>query len=124
MDRNVFDVTLGRLREAGQMGWLSVTTTPKGKANWVYEQFGSNRPNCELIRCRTSENPFLPSEFHENLRQQYTSRLALQELEGAFIDQESGLFHRRWFEIVTVLPKIVSWVRSWDLAGTPKNEKE
>jgi predicted phage terminase large subunit-like protein len=124
MDVAAFHVMLGRLREAGELGWLSVTTTPKGKSNWVFDVFASNRPDTNLIRCATRDNPFLAERFASMVAQQYTSQLARQELEGEFIDSEGGLFRRAWFGIVDAAPKIVSQCRAWDLASTPLNEKK
>jgi predicted phage terminase large subunit-like protein len=48
----------------------------------------------------------------------------LQELEGRFIDAEGGLFRREWFQVVDTVPKLVSQVRAWDLASTPKDERK
>jgi predicted phage terminase large subunit-like protein len=122
MSIDTFNVCVGRLREAGEMGWLSCTTTPKGRANWIHEVFNSGRPNTELIRCATHQNPFLPREFAENIRQQYSTHLARQELEGEFVDTEGGLFKRAWFNVVNSAPNVTSRVRAWDLASTPRDE--
>jgi predicted phage terminase large subunit-like protein len=124
MAREVFQVGIGRLREAGEQGWLTSTFTPKGKLHWTFDTFATGRPNTSIHYCRTRDNPFLPAEFHANVAGQYTSQLALQELEGQFVDMEGGLFRRDWFVSVQAAPQIVSRVRAWDLAATPKDERK
>src|SRR5262249_8435254 len=68
------------------------------------------------------DNPFLPAAFHDTVRQQYTSALAAQELEGAFIDAGGVMFRRDWFAVVDRLPPLLGKVRCWDLAATPQDE--
>jgi predicted phage terminase large subunit-like protein len=121
MSMDAFTVCVGRLREAGEMGWLTVTSTPKGKSNWMYDVFNSGRENTELIRCRTADNPFLAESFAATVQGQYTSHLALQELEGQFVDAEGSLFKRTWFAITTAPAEIISRTRAWDLAATKKD---
>jgi predicted phage terminase large subunit-like protein len=122
MDEDVFTVCIGRLREAGEQGWLSATFTPKGRQHWTYETFATGRPDTALFHARTADNPFLPSGFHATVRRQYTSVTAAQELEGEFIDSGGTMFRRDWFPIVDLVPQMVSLVRAWDLAATPKDE--
>ncbi len=121
MPAEVFHIAIGRLREAGEQGWLSATFTPKGKQHWTYETFATGRPDTELVGCRTADNPFLPAAFADTVGRQYTSALALQELEGEFTDYQGGLFRRAWFETLDALPPLTRRVRAWDLAGTPKD---
>jgi PBSX family phage terminase large subunit len=118
MEKKVFDITIACLREHGKQGWMSATFTPRGKLHWTFEVFGSGRPNTELIFAPTSTNTFLPENFVRNLREQYTSALAAQELEGQFTDLEGTMFRRDWFGIVEAAPKIVYAVRAWDMAAT------
>jgi predicted phage terminase large subunit-like protein len=125
MPREVYDVGIGRLREAGEQGFLTATFTPKGLSHWSHEVFNTGKPNTAIFFCRTSDNPFLPAEFADNVRGQYTSRLALQELEGKFIDAEGGLFNRQWFKLAEAAPdKLLCCCRAWDLASTPKDERK
>jgi predicted phage terminase large subunit-like protein len=120
--KDAFDVLIGRLREDGEQGWLGATFTPKGRQQWCYEVFATGRPNTELIRSKTAQNPFLPAAFADTIRQQYTSAMAMQELEGEFTDMEGALFRRTWFAIDQMAPppdnKAGSVVRAWDLAAT------
>lgn len=85
--REAFDILLGRLREGGEMGWLTTTFTPKGKRHWTYKVFGGKQLDTELIHARSSENPFLPKDFVANVRKRYTAQQAAQELGGEFIDE-------------------------------------
>jgi predicted phage terminase large subunit-like protein len=119
MSVDVFNIMLGRLRESSEQGWMSCTTTPKGKSNWVFEVFASGRANTDLIRCRTQDNIFLPRGFSETVAQQYSTKLASQELLGEFIDEDGGMFKRSFFGLVENPPKLVRKIRAWDLASTP-----
>ncbi len=138
--QDAFGIVSGCLREAGEMGWLTATFTPKGKQHWTYKILGKNmeaaRKNAELAEAglppeatfddsyemfvaKTSENPFLPREFDGMLRSQYTSQTASQELEGTFLDVGGRMFSRTWFERrVKVPPAQARWVRAWDKAAT------
>jgi len=122
MPPEAFTVAIGRLREAGEQGWLTATFTPKGRRHWTYETFATGRPDTALFRARTADNPFLPSGFDATVRRQYTGRLAAQELEGQFLDEAGALFQRHWFGVVDRAPSLVRRVRAWDLAATPKDE--
>ena len=118
MDQEVFEVLIGRLREAGEDGFLSATFTPKGRHHWSYTVFGEHKPNTDLVHCHTSDNPFLPAHFYSNVRGQYTRHLAAQELEGEFIDAPGALFKRDWFTVVEAVPADLRKLRAWDLAAT------
>jgi predicted phage terminase large subunit-like protein len=122
MPPDTYTVTIGRLREGGEQGWLTATFTPKGKAHWTFETFATGKPNTAMFRAKTADNPFLPATFSETTRAQYTSTLAAQELEGEFIDEGGGLFKRGWFDVVDAAPGNLTMVRGWDLAATPKDE--
>jgi predicted phage terminase large subunit-like protein len=124
MHQDAFNVLSGRLREAGEQGWLSATFTPKGRQHWTYETFACGKPNTALFHCRTADNSFLPPGFHETVRQQYTSALAEQELEGLFVDLAGALFRRSWFPITDSVPALANRCRAWDLASTPEDEEK
>ncbi len=132
-----YDVVIACLREAGEQGWLAATFTPKGKAHWTYKILGKNIEariknkeagriivpidnNVCLFTARTKDNPFLPPDFDNILRSQYTSKMADQELEGKFMDLGGKLFNRAWFanNIVKASPVLARRVRYWDKAAT------
>lgn len=90
--QEAFDILIGRLRQAGEMGWLSTTFTPKGKLHWTYKKFGAGDPDTELIQARSDENPFLPEHFVANVRKQYTAQQIRQELGGQFVDAGGSFY--------------------------------
>lgn len=117
--REAYEILIGRLREAGQQGWLSATFTPKGRQHWTFDVFGRDpHPGTELFRARTRDNPFLPGGFSERLAGQYTTQHGMQELGGEFIDLAGALFARHWFGIEEASPVGLALVRRWDLAST------
>jgi predicted phage terminase large subunit-like protein len=122
MPVDAFTVAIGRLREGQEQGWLTATFTPKGRQHWTFETFASGRPDTALFHARTADNPFLPPAFYGNVRQQYGSSLAAQELEGEFLDSAGTMFRREWFPVVEAVPPLTCRVRAWDLAATPKAE--
>jgi predicted phage terminase large subunit-like protein len=122
IDRAAFDIIIACLREGGEQGWLSATFTPRGKLHWTFEVFGRSGPNCELFHATSADNPFLPPDFVETIRRQYTSAQAAQELGGAFTDVEGSLFRRDWLGIVEYAPKVVRAVRAWDMASTEQKD--
>jgi predicted phage terminase large subunit-like protein len=124
LTEDAYRIAIGRLREAGRQGWLTATFTPKGRRHWTYETFATGRHDTALFVARTADNPFLPPTFDATVRHQYTTALAAQELEGQFLDQGGTLFQRDWFAVVEQMPALVSRVRAWDLAATPRDEKK
>lgn len=124
MKPEVYPIVIAGLREAGQAGFLTATFTPKGKAHWTYEIFATGRPDTELFRARTADNPFLPPEFEPTIRAQYPHYYSAQELEGEFIDPPGALFRREWFKIVDAAPAGLHWVRYWDLAASTKTSAD
>ena len=89
-----FDVMIGRLSDKrGPCVWRG-TTTPNG-FNWLYDRFmGQNSDNRRVIFSSTKENlANLPDTFIEDIRGQYDSKLAKQELEGKFVNIQSGLIY-------------------------------
>lgn len=98
MDRGVYDVAIGRLREGGERGRLDATFTPKGKRHWTYEIFGTpGRPETALFHASTASNPFLPAGFEANLQIQYGPTRAAQELGGQFVDIEGAEWPMDYF---------------------------
>lgn len=92
MDREAFDILIGRLREDGEMGWGTATFTPKGKLHWTYKKFGVGAPDTSLVHARSDENPFLPPAFVKKIREQYTSQQIKQELGGLFVDSGGNYY--------------------------------
>ena len=124
MARAAYDISIGRLREQGERGWLGATFTPRGRLHWTYEVFAGGGPDVALIRARTADNPFLPPGFEAGVRGQYTSALAAQELGGEFVELAGALFRRAWFKMVDAAPAGLTLVRAWDLAGTERDPQK
>lgn len=86
-----FNVLIGRIRDPeGPCQWKG-TSTPNG-FNWLYEAF-VEKPfaSCKVIRSKTADNiANLKSSYVDDLQSQYDSRLAKQELDGEFINLNSG----------------------------------
>jgi len=98
MPEDAYDISIGRLRECGEQGWLSATFTPKGPSHWTKRVFDSGRPDTSLTRARTADNPFNPAGFADTLRKQYTPEFARQELDGEFVALEGAAFPPEWFD--------------------------
>lgn len=120
-DPETYTILLGRLREAGRVGWLSACFTPRGKSNWTYRVFAvTDSPDVSLTRSRTRDNPFLHHDFDATIRRQYGdgSRVSLQELDAEFLDEGASLFSRHWFKVVDAIPPLKRRIRAWDLAAS------
>jgi predicted phage terminase large subunit-like protein len=118
-NRDVYDVMIGRLSNSkNAQGYI--TTSPKGK-NWVNKLEG--QPGVETIIQRTEENPFLPPEYIINLRSQYTSDFARQELDADIVEFGAGVISSTWFNMVQAY-KPAKGVRFWDLAVSIKTSAD
>ena len=84
----------------------------------MLEVFGTGRPDVAVFHAKTSDNPYLPPAFHDNVSRQYTAILRQQELGGLFVDSAGSLFRREWFGIIDRPPTMMSCVRAWDLAAS------
>ena len=86
-----FNVLIGRLRDKrGPCQWKG-TTTPNG-FNFLYEAFVERGFDSQrVVRARTADNRAnLPDSYFGVLQKQYGSRLARQELDGEFVNLNSG----------------------------------
>ena len=97
MTEAILNIMLGRLREGGELGWLSATFTPNGKRHWTYREFAL-ADDSELFHCRTSDNPFLVKGFAAALQGRYSPQFARQELEGHFVEIDGEEFSALWFD--------------------------
>lgn len=98
MTKDVWDICIGRLREGGQAGFITATFTPKGMSHWSYEIFGKgDRPNTVLFRSKTMDNPFLPGEFINAVKESYDDNNARQELDGEFISMSGVEWPNEYF---------------------------
>ena len=68
----------------------NVTTTPEG-FRFVYKRWmKEKKEGYELIQASTYDNPFLPKEYIDNLRESYPKELIDAYLNGKFVNLESG----------------------------------
>lgn len=133
-DRNTFDILLGRLRRSDNWFWLMVTTT-RGK-NYIYDiikkeglehifleenKYVSNN-NLTVVRATIDDNDFLPKSYIDNLKSQYSSSFAKQELYGLIIDGEGALINNNWFKYS--IPLLDRQVRFWDFAVSVKDSAD
>lgn len=114
-EEEAYKVILGRLRKRPGRVWL--TTTPNGKANWVYRLVRSG--NITVIRASTRTNHFNPSFYVETLAGNYDAQMAAQEIDGEFVDTSGALMSRNWFKPWTdPIPERIVICRAWDSAAT------
>ena len=114
MKPDVWHIMLGRIRLKPSNAW--VTTTPRG-LNWLYNSFvKSKSEDHHLIQSKTADNKFLPADFIDSVKGQYTTAFAKQELDGEFIEDNSNLIKRDWWKYYRELPKVKRYVWSWDTA--------
>lgn len=78
------DKFLGRLR-SGQRRQLGMFSTPEG-FGIMYQLFveEADKPDRQLYRARTADNPYLPKDFLEGMRQNYSPALFQAYSEGIF----------------------------------------
>ena len=125
-DDYAWKILIATLREKGCVGRGIIGTTPRGKANWVYQKFvvkNKDNPNYALFYGSTFNNPFTDDQFKQDLVDEYgVGHFKRQELLGEFCDPLGCVFQRHWFKIVDPdhLPSFVVIVRGWDLAISTK----
>lgn len=86
-----FDKASARVRDKKGPGQIKFTTTPNG-FNWLYDFFVTNyNENKKVVYGSTLDNAVnLQESYVERLREQYDSRMAQQEIDGAFVNLNSG----------------------------------
>ena len=114
MSEDVWYIMQGRLRLGPSKAWL--TTTPKG-FNWHNDVFVRDKnPDCSLIKSRTHDNKYLPTDFIKSVEGSYSTEFARQELEGEFIDDASNMIKKEWWKYYKQLPNYKRLIWSWDTA--------
>ncbi len=81
-------ITIGRMRADGRSGKVWVTTTPRGRKNWVYEVL----PSTTSFHATTFDNKFTSKEWKDLLAEQYTGNFKSQELYGEFVSFEGLVY--------------------------------
>lgn len=97
IEKPAWDIIAATLREGKCR--LFITTTPRGKGNWVYDLTTRQGTRTKkIIKASTLSNKFIDAqEYYDNLKLQYTSEFAKQELDGDFIDG-SALMKPEWLK--------------------------
>lgn len=104
-----YNVLIGRIRDAsGPCQWKG-TTTPNG-FNWLYKRF-VEKPSAssKVVYGSTTDNlENLAPSYYEDLKGNYDSRLAQQELDGRFVNLNAGrVYHAfdRRLHVISALRK-------------------
>lgn len=83
---------LSRLRDPkAKLYQLALTGTPEG-FNWFYDW--CHKPDTDLIRAKTTDNPFLPKTYVEDLLKKYTPEEVNAYINGEFVKFEGG-----WYKV-------------------------
>ena len=94
MEHEAYKILMGRVLDTG--GPIVMTTTPRGM-NWLYhEVYAKAEKNPEyfaVIKALTTENTYLPFEDVEELRGQYSTTFAKQELNAEFVSLEGLVYN-------------------------------
>ena len=122
MDPETWAIAIPTLREDPVKAWI--TTTPRGKANWVYDLWQRKHSEFDLITSSSKDNHYLPEAFLDALRTNLTSEQYEQEGEGRFIDLSGAMFRREWFQFCDRPPAGLRWNRYWDLAASTKQSAD
>jgi PBSX family phage terminase large subunit len=93
-----FPKILGRLR-SGNVRQFAAASTPEG-FRWMWQTFasedGKSRDDRRLIRMRTQDNPYLPSDFIERMQANYDPQLLRAYLDGEFVNLTTGQIYDRF----------------------------
>lgn len=86
-----FDKGAARVRDKSGPCQIRMTTTPNG-FNWLYDYFvGSPLDHKRVVYSRTLDNiDNLPDTYVKQLTEQYDAKMAAQELDGQFVNLNSG----------------------------------
>lgn len=86
-----YDKASARVRDIKAPCYIRMTTTPNGY-NWLYEHFVEKaEPGKSVITSSTLDNSAnLDSKFVKRLESAYDKKMAQQEIDGAFVNLNSG----------------------------------
>ena len=118
-DRNVYDVIIGRLRNANDSRWY-IATTPNG-TDWVANL--SSAQNVTTITQTTLENTFLPKEYVDRLLETYSGIFAKQEIFGEIVEMKGEVIDPSTFRFISPI-SVTEGIRYWDLAFADKKKSD
>lgn len=93
--KNAWQKVIARNRQApktakSNFNRVSVYTTPEG-FNFVYQYWVKNkRDGYEMVKAKTTSNPFLPDDYVDSLRDTYPENLITAYIDGDFVNLVSG----------------------------------
>jgi len=101
-----------------QPNQVDLVSTPEGY-KFAYNLMVANKPdNYRLIKASTYDNPYLPDDYIETLKQTYDERLLQQYLLGEFVNINGSAVYHSFerdvhvcdnIDINPALPLIISW---------------
>lgn len=71
---------------------LSIVLTTTPAMGWLYDEFGSPRPDVVEVVASAKDNHHLPPDFVARLERSYDPALYRQYVEGAWVQLEGGVF--------------------------------
>ena len=92
--RELYKEGLARIRKTSD-ATINLSGTPEGK-KFLYELFNDIVPFSEdyedkyFVKCKTTDNPWIPPEFVESLRRLYDPKLFDMYCNGQFVDLEAN----------------------------------
>lgn len=114
-DAETWPICVGRLRESPARIWM--TTTPRGKRNWLFEQV--KKGVVSVTYATSASNKFNPEDFVASVAAVSDTNWQRQELNGEFVEEGGKVFLRNWFPMVERLPDgPFIQCRAWDCATT------
>lgn len=134
INRETFEILLGRLRMSEDCQWGLVSTT-RGK-NWFYDILKSENlesifndnewivrnKNITVIRSTIDDSPFLPKNYIEDLKRTYSNSFQQQELYAKIVESDGGVFNADWIRWTNDIKQ--GGIRMWDLAATTNDKSD
>jgi hypothetical protein len=105
--REAFDVIAGRVRAPQAKERCILVTGTSDGFGWGYDVLvvEAKKNRVKVYHGATKENTALPPGYYEGLRGLYDAKLALQELEGQWVDVSTGRAYYSFDRTVHVLPE-------------------
>lgn len=83
---------------------IFVVGTPEGR-KWFYDRFVTRKhADNELIHAKTTDNPFLPKNYINNLKESYDEILLKQYINGEFVNINSHSVYHQFDRAIHVVP--------------------
>jgi phage terminase large subunit len=99
-----YDKILGRNRSILNSN-IDIVSTPEG-FNFMYKFFKDKNPNKNLIRAKTTDNPFISKNYIDNLKERYSEKQLSAYLNGNFVNLTSGTVYYEFNRDVNFTDKV------------------